>query len=93
MEFDNIQFYLAWNEDEYKKALEWVEKNGYNTNLKEVGMMPSTDLLGNPIEVWVFIFTAPNEVMKTLTNYMGVDDPIALWLQKRVVLHVLSLFR
>lgn len=67
-----IQIYMAGDEEEYAKALAWVKKKRYGKTIKEVGHMDSTDLYGEHIDAYVFLFSASNKSMMELTKYMNV---------------------
>lgn len=71
MGYKKIQFYMAADQDEYNKALAWVRRRDDVERIKEVGYMPTTDWVGNDMDTYVFVFSAPNEVMKELATDMN----------------------
>ena len=78
MEFNKVQIYMALTQEEHDKALEWIvdrlNKDDFDhTEIREVGKMPTTDLFGNPIDAFIFVFTAPSKIMVELTDYMKTD--------------------
>lgn len=70
--YEKIQIYMAASQEEYDKAIAWVRKKKYGNTIKEVGHMDSTDWLGNHLDVYVFLYTAPDRSMVSLGKYMNV---------------------
>lgn len=57
------------------RAIAWVRKRRSidKDQIREVGVMKSSNLLGDPMDVYVFVFSAPDETMIKLANYMNVE--------------------
>lgn len=72
MDAKKIQFYMAKDWDEYKKALEIAQGDERVTDIKEVGEMETTNWSGNDMFAYIFVMTAPNSFMKELTKLMNV---------------------
>lgn len=70
LEMRKIQTYMAASQEEYEKALAWVQDCKEVYEIKEVGHMLSTDWYGNDLDTYVFLFTAPSTVMMELSKYM-----------------------
>lgn len=78
LEMMKVQFYLAASQEEYDKALAWVKECEDVEEIKEVGLMHSTDWVGNPMDTYVFLFTAPGTTLTELSKYMKVPHTLAM---------------
>lgn len=78
-----IQIYMAADEEEYAKALSWVKEKEYGDTIKEVGHMDSTDLSGEHIDAYVFLFSVSNKSMNELIKYMNAPSVslLEMWLK------------
>lgn len=72
MDAKKIQFYMANDWDEYKRALEIAQGDDRVTDIKEVGEMETTNWAGDEMFAYIFVMTAPNSFMKELTEIMDV---------------------
>lgn len=68
-----LQFYMAADWSEYKKALEIAQKDERVIDIKEVGEMETTDWGGDRMFAYVFVMSAPNGFMEELCKLMKVE--------------------
>ena len=71
IEMIKIQTYMAASQEEYDKALAWIQDCKEVHEIKEVGHMLSTDWDGKDLDTYVFLFTAPSTVIMELSKYMN----------------------
>ena len=55
LEMMKVQFYLAASQEEYDKTLAWVKECEDVEEIKEVGLMHSTDWVGNPMDTYGYL--------------------------------------
>lgn len=67
-----LQFYMASDWSEYKRALEIAQNDERVIDIKEVGEMETTDWGGDRIFAYVFVMSAPNGFMRELCDFMKV---------------------
>ena len=68
--FIKIQIYMAASQEEYDEALKYVRDRNDVKDIREVGHMDTTGWLGEPMDTYVFLFSAPNSMMNELTTHM-----------------------
>jgi len=78
MSFEDVklQFYMAADWDEYKRALEIAQNDERVIDIKEVGEMETTNWDGDRMFAYVFVMPAPNGFMTELTKQMKVGIPV-----------------
>lgn len=76
MSFEDVklQFYMASDWSEYKRALEIAQKDERVIDIKEVGEMETTNWDGERMFAYVFVMSAPNEFMRELCDFMKVKS-------------------
>ena len=74
MSFEDVklQFYMAADWDEYKRALKIAQEDERVIDIKEVGEMETTNWDGDRMFVYVFVMSAPNGFMRELCDFMKV---------------------
>ena len=69
---NKIQIYMAATQEEYDKAIGYVRSKDEDYDIKEVGHMDTTDWTGKHLDAFVFLFSAPNEVMYEALRLNGL---------------------
>lgn len=73
---NKIQYYMAADWDEYKRALEIAQSDERVADIKEVGEMECTNWYDEEMFAYIFVMSAPNDFMVELCNQM--KQPMAM---------------
>jgi hypothetical protein len=68
---NKIGVYMALSEEEYNLAITYMELDDTITDIRKLGPMSSSDLLGNYMDAWVIVYSSPMETQYKIIKLMG----------------------
>lgn len=68
---NKVNFYLGMSEEEYNLALTYLKLEESVIDIRALGPMSSSDFIGNDMNAWVIVYSAPNELGWKLAKLMG----------------------